>query len=1123
MRVVALYPPGSEEVAVSWVERWSWAAQSSETYRSGIRAGQPKNARGPICDMCTRSKKRDPGELTAKPIRADGGDPAEGKMLVILSYQSYSASVTWATEQIRKEGYKGIIYFDLPVRCGTGDINDSHINKCRSYLAFSIASIKPDLILCAGSLASKALLGRTIYVYQNRFNWQMIDLWGRRVPVVATFSPDDAMNNKFFRESFKEEVNALITNDWYAEPPMSGNAYVCETREDFAIFEAWCNEPDPQTGEPPPFISFDCETSGELFGSDFYISSMAFSRPDRDDCYVFIDAMRNQLARSAIRRILQGTIPKSGQNLRYDLQSVWCDLKFEVAPVYGDIRLEYKLQNSEGKADLQSLGQMIGIGHHKREAEEALFDIKKDLRLGEKLSRGVDKLPSSYRPDAYAIALLPPDITARYVARDAQTSSKVQTWVRRGLQSMAPIYETYQRTVLPAMKELMWVERNGMYVNTSMISICDSYLKEQLDELEGKLREFDVDPNNANSIRAFFEAKNIYSEKWEPTATGLVSTDARSLRLVKSQHEAVAMIIDHRKTAKLLQSYVQTLPAYIRQDARVHPSILLSNNRSARLAMTAPAMQTIPTRGGDAAFLVKSCFTAEGDNTLVVADYKTLEIYFAALLSGDSGMIDILKSGTDYHLETAKKIGMQAWGLTPEEIVKEFEDGFEDHRGAAKTLNFACIAEGELVLTDNGLKPIEEISGCDLLWDGVEWVHHDGVVYMGERDVITYQGLTATEDHNVWTSGGDKLPFGSAASESRELARTGSKAQALPSRFPGDGLLDSTFGGQVPQNLSELCQVLQDVPAVHRRCAEGPNIELSLPKSPEISRPQGCHPGEEVPVNGAEVSAGHSCVEPQLQGARDRGSVRIERSLHHLGPDDIPGHRLQWPRLRSDRQRRTLRAEQPAPRYQVGEPEKPQEKVRVYDILNAGPRHRFTVSGVLVSNCLYGQGPAAIAETLGCSQDAAETLLNSLFRAYPRLKQWINECKAEARDTGYTYSYWGDKVARRRPVLDAGFADRERRGHAERAAFNDRIQSTASDYCLMSVVALGQFFRDNKWPAKVVLTVHDSIIVECRPDITADVVAKMNEIMTGWPSGDLKLKADFKVGPTWGGVSKYKI
>lgn len=863
MRTLDLYPPGSEEIAVSWETPVSWLSQRSELYKTGPKAGTPRVLSGPQCTMCTRSKKRAAGELTSKPLRAVGGDPGKGKLMVILSFQDYTPSVAWAEEEIRKLGFEGVIYFDLPVRCGSGNVNDSHVNKCRSYLSFTLSSVKPDMILCAGSLASKALLGRTVYSYQNRFNWQIVDLWGRRVPVVITFSPDDAMNNKFFKEAFRQEVRALIENDWSSEPPVGGKAYIPETKEDFALFEFWCTEPPEGESGPPPFISFDCETTGELFADDFRIVSMAFSRSDREDVFVFINALQDPTARFSIRKVLEGPIPKSGQNLRYDVQSVWCEFGFEVSPIYGDTRLEYKMQNSEGVADLQSLGQMLGIGHHKREAEEALFEIKKDLRTGERLVRGVDKLPSSYRPDAYAYAYLPHDINARYVGRDAQTTAKVQVWTRRGLEAMPPVYETYRRTVLPAMSELMWVERNGMFVNPSMISIAESYLGDEVSDLEKALANPDwgIDPSKPESIRAFFEAKSIYSEKWELTDSGLVSTNARALKLVEKQHEAVGLIIEHRKVAKLLQSYVRTLPAHVRSDNRVHPSILLSNNRSARLAMTSPAMQTIPTRGGDAAFLVKSCFTAEGNNTLVVADYKTLEIYFAALLSGDPGMIEILQSGLDYHLETTKRICMQAWGLTPDQIEAEFASGDETHRSIGKKLNFSV---------------------------------------------------------------------------------------------------------------------------------------------------------------------------------------------------------------------------------------------------------------------LYGQGARAVAEEVGCSEDAAQTLLDSLFKAYPRLKQWILECKAEARDTGYTYSYWGDQVARRRPVLEAGFSDRARRGHAERAAFNDRIQSTASDYCLMSVIALGRFFRENKWPAKVVLTVHDSIIVECRDDIVADVVAKMNEIMTGWPSGNLRLKVDFKVGPTWGGVTKYK-
>lgn len=64
-----------------------------------------------------------------------------------------------------------------------------------------------------------------------------------------------------------------------------------------------------------------------------------------------------------------------------------------------------------------------------------------------------------------------------------------------------------------------------------------------------------------------------------------------------------------------------------------------------------------------------------------------------------------------------------------------------------------CIAQGSLVLTEKGLKPIEQICGSDRLWDGYSWVSHGGLVYKGIKNVITYQGLTATPDHQVWSEG----------------------------------------------------------------------------------------------------------------------------------------------------------------------------------------------------------------------------------------------------------------------------------------------------------------------------------------------------------------------------------
>ena len=54
-------------------------------------------------------------------------------------------------------------------------------------------------------------------------------------------------------------------------------------------------------------------------------------------------------------------------------------------------------------------------------------------------------------------------------------------------------------------------------------------------------------------------------------------------------------------------------------------------------------------------------------------------------------------------------------------------------RQKGKITELACIAEGELVLTDQGLVPIEKVTVDMKLWDGQSWVSHDGVIYKGER------------------------------------------------------------------------------------------------------------------------------------------------------------------------------------------------------------------------------------------------------------------------------------------------------------------------------------------------------------------------------------------------------
>ena len=133
--------------------------------------------------------------------------------------------------------------------------------------------------------------------------------------------------------------------------------------------------------------------------------------------------------------------------------------------------------------------------------------------------------------------------------------------------------------------------------------------------------------------------------------------------------------------------------------------------------------------------------------------------------------MDTFASGGDIQCGTASK-------MCHCHVVKHGENGELRQKGKAAEL--ACIAEGELVLTNHGLIPIEKVTLDDLVWDGTEWVKHEGVIYKGEREVITYEGLTATKDHLVWVEGQSRpIHFGVAAASGAHLLQTGDGRRAI--------------------------------------------------------------------------------------------------------------------------------------------------------------------------------------------------------------------------------------------------------------------------------------------------------------------------------------------------------
>ena len=169
--------------------------------------------------------------------------------------------------------------------------------------------------------------------------------------------------------------------------------------------------------------------------------------------------------------------------------------------------------------------------------------------------------------------------------------------------------------------------------------------------------------------------------------------------------------------------------------------------------------------------LIRTAFVPQDGRKFIVADFSAIEARVIAWIAGERWRLRVFEDGGDIYCASASQ-------MFHVPVEKHGVNGYLRQKG--KQAELACIAEGEPVLTNMGLVPIEKITKSHLLWDGENWVSHDGVVFKGEREVIEYEGLRATPDHLVWVEGkAEPVQLGVAASCGAHLVQTGDGGRAV--------------------------------------------------------------------------------------------------------------------------------------------------------------------------------------------------------------------------------------------------------------------------------------------------------------------------------------------------------
>ncbi|MHB8244800.1 MAG: DNA polymerase I [Acidimicrobiales bacterium] len=185
---------------------------------------------------------------------------------------------------------------------------------------------------------------------------------------------------------------------------------------------------------------------------------------------------------------------------------------------------------------------------------------------------------------------------------------------------------------------------------------------------------------------------------------------------------------------------------------------------------------------------------------------------------------------------------------------------------------------------------------------------------------------------------------------------------------------------------------------------------------------------------------------------------------------------------------------------------------RVFGVDASGVTPTMRARAKMVSYGLaYGMEAYGLSQRLAIAVDEATAILNQYFAAFPNVKAYMNRTVAEARARGYTETLFG----RRRYLPELGSSNFQVRQAAERQAMNAGIQGLAADIFKVALVRLDQAIVERRLASRIVLQVHDEIVVEATLSESSQIAELMTEVMTSAAQLSVPLAVHVAHGPSW--------
>ena len=160
---------------------------------------------------------------------------------------------------------------------------------------------------------------------------------------------------------------------------------------------------------------------------------------------------------------------------------------------------------------------------------------------------------------------------------------------------------------------------------------------------------------------------------------------------------------------------------------------------------------------------------------------------------------------------------------------------------------------------------------------------------------------------------------------------------------------------------------------------------------------------------------------------------------------------------------------------------------------------------------VYGISSFGLSQDLSITRKEAAEYIERYFETYPGIKTFLDDTVAHAKEQGYVVTLFG----RRRPVPELSSSNFMQRQFGDRVAMNSPIQGTAADIIKIAMIAVDKELTKRKMKSRLVLQVHDELLVEAWKEELEEVQAILKECMENAATLDVPLDIDMHTGQSW--------